>query len=141
MTPNWEAWLIHQRVMLPLRATLTDWRNGPTGLMKFNKKCKVLHLGRNNSKHQYMLGASCLESSLAEKDLQCVLVDTRLNMSQQCALAAKTTNGILGCIRQSIADRQILPLYSVLVRPQLQCCGQFWAPQYKRDMDILERVQ
>ena len=36
-------------------------------LMKFKGKCKVLNLGRNN---QYMLGATQLESSLAEKDLR-----------------------------------------------------------------------
>ena len=64
-------------------------------LMKFNKeKCKVLHLGRNNPTHQYMLGATQLESSLAEKDLG-VLVDTKLNRRQQRALAAKRVNGIL----------------------------------------------
>lgn len=57
-------------------------------LMKINKvKCKVLHLGRNNQ----------LESSLAEKALE-VLVNTKLNMSQKYALAAKKANGILGCI-------------------------------------------
>ena len=56
--------------------------------MQFNKEtCQILHLGRNNPMHQYMLGAIQLESSMAEKNLG-VLVDTRLNMSQQCALAA-----------------------------------------------------
>ncbi|GAB0204001.1 mitochondrial enolase superfamily member 1 [Grus japonensis] len=39
-------------------------------LMKFNKgKCKVLHLGRNNPLHKYMLVATHLESSFSEKDL------------------------------------------------------------------------
>ncbi|KAK4811082.1 hypothetical protein QYF61_016368 [Mycteria americana] len=100
-------------------------------LMQFNQgKCQVLHLGRNNPMHQYMLGAAWLESSFAEKDLG-VLVGTRLNMSQQCALVAEGRR----------LRKVILPLSSALVRPHVESCVQFWAPQYKRDMDILEKVQ
>ncbi|GAB0182536.1 mitochondrial enolase superfamily member 1 [Grus japonensis] len=117
---------------------LEKWAN--RNLMKFNKgKCKVLHLGKNNPMHKNMLRATQQESSLAEKDLG-FLVDTKLNMGQCCALAAKAADSILGCIRKSIASRSkevILPLYSGLVRPHLEHCVQFWAPQYERDMDIL----
>lgn len=63
-----------------------------------------------------------------------------MTISQQYVLAAKKANGILGCIRRSIASstrEMILLLYSALVRPHLE----YWARQYKRDMDILERVQ
>jgi len=93
--------------------------------------------------HQYRPGPDLLESSFVERDLG-VLVDDRLTMSQQCALVAKKTKGILGCIEKSVASRSgevLLSLYSALVRPHLECCIQFWAPQFKKDEELLERVQ
>jgi len=48
-----------------------------------------------------------------------VLVGTKLNTSQHCALAAKRVNGVLGCIRQSTSSRSrevYLLFCSALVR-------------------------
>ena len=57
-------------------------------LMRFNKaKGKILHLGRRSPRHPYGLEGAVLENSRVEKDLG-VLIDEKVNMSQQCALAA-----------------------------------------------------
>ncbi|KAK4820177.1 LOW QUALITY PROTEIN: hypothetical protein QYF61_021449, partial [Mycteria americana] len=116
---------------LPKREKWVD-RN----FMKFsNGKYKVLYLGRNSPMYQYMLGVEWLESSSAEKELG-VPVETKLT---QYGLVAKKANGILGYIRSRLAGRLrevILPLYLALVRPYLEYCVQFWAPQYKSGMEL-----
>lgn len=71
-------------------------------------------------------------------------MDDQLNVSQQCALAARKANGILGSIMSGVVRRDkevIVRLYSALVRPHLQYCVQVWSPQYKKDRELLERVQ
>jgi len=83
--------------------------------MKFSKaKCKGLQVGQANPKHKCRLGGAWLKSSPEEKDLG-VLMDEKLNMSRQCALAAQKAIRILGCTKGSVASRLrevILPLCS-----------------------------
>jgi len=90
--------------------------------MKFNKnEYWIKHLRQTNTGHEYELGEEWLESSLAERDLG-VLVDSRLNRSQQCAPAANRT----------------YLKHSALVRPHLDYCVHFWIPQFKKVVKILE---
>ncbi|GAB0176257.1 hypothetical protein GRJ2_000090900 [Grus japonensis] len=106
-----------------LAGPVTPWREEPTP-----------------EQHKYRLGREWIESNPKKKDLG----DEKLNMTQQCALAAQKVNHILGCIKSSVTSRSrevILPLYSTLLRPHLEYCVQLWGLQYKKDMELLERVQ
>ena len=72
-----------------------------------------------------------------------ILTKERFNMSWKYVLAAEKANPILGCIRKSVTSRSrevILPFYSVLMRPYLEYCAQFWDLQHK-NIELLQRVQ
>ncbi|KAF4804971.1 hypothetical protein TURU_002931 [Turdus rufiventris] len=79
-------------------------------------------------------------------------------MDKQSSSAKRALLGITSCplaisalvpkkvydIRKNMARRlsvMMLSLYLALLRPNLECCVQFWAPQEKRDKELLERVQ
>ena len=54
--------------------------------MNFNvKKCKVMHIGKNNMKHKYTMSGMELQSTKAEKDLG-VVMSSDLKSTDHCLL-------------------------------------------------------
>ncbi|TRZ25798.1 hypothetical protein HGM15179_001384 [Zosterops borbonicus] len=76
----------------------------------------------------------------AEENLM-VLVDERLDMTRQRVFESPE-NQLLLRVHQKQHDQQAeevtLSLYSILVRPHLECCTQLWGAQLRKDMNLLE---
>ena len=99
---------------------LEKWAH--VNLMRFNKsKYKMLLLGQGNPRYVYRLRAEHMESRPVEKDLG-VLVEQKVDMSQQSVLASWKADYISGCMKRWTASGEremIFPLFSALVRPYL----------------------
>ena len=75
-----------------------------------------------------------LLSTEMKKDVG-VVVSSDMKVSEQCGIAGRKGNQILGLIRRNIA------LYISLVRPHLEYCIHAWRPHMRKYIDKLERVQ
>ena len=89
------------------------------------------------------MGTNKIAVSKQEKDLG-VIVDKSGKSSEQCIVAVKKANGMLGMIKRNIKFKSksvIVKLYKSLVRPRLEYCIQAWSPHLRKDIDMIERVQ
>ncbi|KAJ7421207.1 hypothetical protein WISP_43862 [Willisornis vidua] len=130
---------------MPSRGTRTSSRNGPMGTSGGSTGPSTRCCTSARATPDISIGwrDEGIESSPVEKDCG-VLVDERLEMTQQCPLAAQKAKCILGYTKSSVASRSkkaILPLYFVLLRPHLDCCVQPWSMQHSKDTDLWEQVQ
>ncbi|KAL5255423.1 hypothetical protein ACHWQZ_G010850 [Mnemiopsis leidyi] len=127
---------------------LDDWQK--RWLLRFNtkdNKCKILHIGKANPGHCYVLGGAELPKTDAEKDLG-VLVNETLDWKSQIVKAVKKAKSVIGWTTRNVISREkdvLLNIYKSLVRPHLEYCTQLWNPvaehgNWKMIMEI-EKVQ
>jgi ribonucleases P/MRP protein subunit RPP40 len=112
--------------------------------MKINvQKCKIMHFGKKNPKHTYVMEGVQLEEVAEERDIG-VVVSNNLKPPKQCAKAAATARAVLGQMAQAFHFRDKVTfekLYKTYVRPHLEFCTPAWASSGKMDTDCLEKVQ
>ena len=127
-----------QDIINKLEKWCKDWG------MAFNaKKCCMLHFGHRNLKHQYTMNGEPLQSQSNQRDLGVSITDNCLP-ANQCALAAKKANQVLGQINRSFSCKTkdiMSQVYKVFVRPHLEHAVPAWSPWLRKDVDALEKIQ
>ena len=109
--------------------SLSEWEN--IWKLKFNlEKCKVLHIGCNNTKYDYKLNSQGLKKITEKCDLRVVFNDS-FNFTNQILSAVSKANQKIGWTMRNILSRSgyvITRVYKTLIRPHLEYCTQAWAP-------------
>ena len=121
---------------------LIEWSEKWQMLFNYDK-CHCLQIGYHNVHREYEMGNTTLGQSEKEKDLG-VIISADMKVSEQCNIAAKKGNRMLGFIRRHICNRDkslIIPIYKAIVRPHLEYCIQAWRPHLRKDIDLIEKVQ
>jgi len=106
MTQRWVVWSACLSDGMPARGTWTGLRGGPVWTSwGSTRTCTTscIWVGATPGINTGW-GDEGLESSPAKEDLG-ALVGEKLDMSQQCALAAQKANNILSCTKSSVTSR------------------------------------
>ncbi len=110
--------------------------------MPFNvDKCKVMHIDSRNSIHSYHMQGKTLRTLTEESDLG-VTIRNDLKSTRHCKSACKRANTMLGFIARNFKYKTpevMLSLYNSMVRPHLEHADQFWLPNYRKDIILLEK--
>jgi hypothetical protein len=121
---------------------LSSW--SAANALHFNaSKCTAMHFGRNNPGFAYSIESNPLVACTQIKDLG-VIISCDLKWAEHCRTVAVKANQVLGMIRRNIKHftrASLILLIKSLIRPHLEYSVQVWSPYYRKDIDIIERVQ
>lgn len=125
---------------------LTEWSD--KNMIGFNPdKCKVLHLGKTNLKHDYVMkdgdNSSVLIKTVCEKDLG-VYIDDQLNINEHVQQQVEKARCTAGVIHRNIVNKTpniMVPLFKSMVRPIVEYANAVWAPHTKKNSKPIENIQ
>jgi len=121
---------------------LVDWSD--KWQMNFNiEKCTVMHIGSHNRSSAYMMAGQQMTEVDQQRDLG-ISISKDLKWKNQVEASCKKGNRVLGYISRNFHYKSrdiMLPLYTSLVRPQMEYAVQFWSPHLRGDINKMERVQ
>ena len=127
--------------------TLSQWTSD--WLLSFNvDKCKVMHIGKNNPKIDYIMRTEnenrILIETSEEKDLG-VWITNDLKHEKQVIAASQRAMAVLRSVRREFVRFDIETfsiIYTSYIRPHiLEYCIQAWSPYYAKDILLLQKVQ
>ncbi len=89
-------------------------------------KCKVLPIGSNNNRTNYLMNSTEITKANEEKDLG-VIICNDLKPGRHCTEVVKTANKLVGFIGRTFEFKSevVLTLFNAPVRPHLEYCVQF----------------
>ena len=102
-------------------------------LLSFNVddgKCKVLHIGPKNPRHNYTMNGECLPHVESEKDLG-LYTDEVLNWNVHIEKSVNKAKSVIGWVKRSLICRNkfvMLNVYKSLIRPHIEYAVQAWNP-------------
>jgi len=112
-----------------------------TQMHKFFRQ--ILHLGKNNTLHNYSVNNVSLADVTVVTDLG-ALVDNKLRFTKHYRSIVNKANHRSSLFLKSFQSRNpqlLFRAFTAFVRPLFHLCSPVWAPVYKTDINLIERAQ
>ena len=106
-------------------------------------KCNVLHVGRNNARHQYAMGTEVIPSVSTVVDLG-IMVTSDLKFTSHIAQISASAFQRLNLMFRAFSTRDrsyFLKTYMCYVRPLVEYNTPLWSPCTIGDIQTVENVQ
>jgi len=105
-----------------------------------------MYVDKKNPRFSYSMTNNWPQVVETEKDLG-IIISSNLKCSQQCIYAYKKAIWVMGMIRRTILYKEPKIMLSLIlarhcmVRPHVEYCSCAWNPHYRKDKELLERIQ